>query len=97
MVVAVVADLVHAAARDLAAGVGVVFCDLRRHRERGRDAVPVEQGEDPWQPGADVVVAAGERAGRRQPERPAPEGLGVEERGGAAVAALRRFYSTGSG
>ena len=57
VVVAVVADLVTAARRDLGASVGVLVGDLRGHHEGRGDLVLVEQRVDARQRRADVVVA----------------------------------------
>src|SRR5581483_6762428 len=91
VVVAVVADLVPAALGDLGTCVGMLVRDLRRDHERRREVVVVEQRVDPGKRRSHVVVAARERARRRQLERAAPERLRVEvdgERGGAAVPPL---------
>ncbi len=78
-------------AGDLAARVGVLVDDLSRHHEGGRDARACSSSaQDAREAGADVVVAARQRARRRQLERAAPERLGVEvdrERDRAPVAA----------
>src|SRR5204863_4760615 len=74
--VAVVADLVPPPCRDLRTGTGMVVRDLPRNHEGGGHVVLVEEGVDARQRRADIVIATGERTGRRQLEGAAPERLG---------------------